>query len=357
MRNYKRKSRWVNKEGYTNGVDSSMNNSNVIPSNQITMQNTSQPLYGTPLDEYGHPIGDQTVMYPGQDYDFGNASYVEEKPIFQSGGFYNQPHLNPYQHIQFDPYKKVSNTFTNPFQQQSFPELNFQDQGISYPTPQTIYPNEQGVNPEGLNQWNHAYLTGQEPPQGMYPNQTSLGEAEVEGTYSGEQDEDQQGTNGRFQFINPYAGVDLAGASAIFGKSLGEGNTGMSVVSGLKLGTGLARNFLSGLGAGKTNKRIEDTYKQNQRDYLSGANRKQSMQEGGQIQQDPISEVAQMLSQGIEPQEVFNMLIESGVPEQDAQAIIEQASQMFKFGGMLAEKKVKNYKFNKNTGNYEVEFE
>jgi hypothetical protein len=51
-----------------------------IPSSKITMKGVSYPVLG---------IGDNgqsQMMYPGMDYNFGGASYVDEYPIMQAGG-------------------------------------------------------------------------------------------------------------------------------------------------------------------------------------------------------------------------------------------------------------------------------
>ena len=83
---YKKKSKLINKTGYTPGYDTEKNPVNYIPSENITMANTPYPLKGTPLDENGNAMGKSIVMFPGEDYNFDGASYVEEKPFFQKGG-------------------------------------------------------------------------------------------------------------------------------------------------------------------------------------------------------------------------------------------------------------------------------
>ena len=85
-RTYKKKSNLINKTGYTPGYDTEKNPVNYIPSEDITMANTPYPLKGTPLDENGNPMGKSIVMFPGEDYNFNGASYVEERPFFQKGG-------------------------------------------------------------------------------------------------------------------------------------------------------------------------------------------------------------------------------------------------------------------------------
>jgi hypothetical protein len=51
-----------------------------IPSPNITMQGVNYPVYGVGSN------GQQQMMYPEQEYDFGGASYVDEYPMMQFGG-------------------------------------------------------------------------------------------------------------------------------------------------------------------------------------------------------------------------------------------------------------------------------
>lgn len=60
--------------GYENDSPDKFNNYNIIPSNQITMQNVSHPVFG--IDN----LGNQQMMYPGQDYTFP-GNYVTEYPM------------------------------------------------------------------------------------------------------------------------------------------------------------------------------------------------------------------------------------------------------------------------------------
>lgn len=53
-----------------------------IPSNDITMEGVNYPVMGIPN------IGMPMMMYPGQDYNFPNADYVDEYPQMQGGGIY-----------------------------------------------------------------------------------------------------------------------------------------------------------------------------------------------------------------------------------------------------------------------------
>lgn len=86
MRKYKKRSNLVNNTGYTNGSRTESNPVNYIPSENITMADTSYPVDAMPLDEYGYPIGDAITMYPGEEYKFGGASYVAETPSYKEGG-------------------------------------------------------------------------------------------------------------------------------------------------------------------------------------------------------------------------------------------------------------------------------
>lgn len=51
-----------------------------IPGSDITMQGVPYPVYGVGSN------GQEQMMYPGQEYDFGGASYVDEYPMMQFGG-------------------------------------------------------------------------------------------------------------------------------------------------------------------------------------------------------------------------------------------------------------------------------
>jgi hypothetical protein len=51
-----------------------------IPGSDITMQGVPYPVYGVGSN------GQEQMMYPGQEYNFGGSSYVDEYPIMQGGG-------------------------------------------------------------------------------------------------------------------------------------------------------------------------------------------------------------------------------------------------------------------------------
>ena len=70
----------VNTTGYTPGTPTFNNPINVIPSNNITMQNTPFNVLGIPN------VGSPKIMSPGSNHTFPKASYVTEIPMFQYGG-------------------------------------------------------------------------------------------------------------------------------------------------------------------------------------------------------------------------------------------------------------------------------
>ena len=51
-----------------------------IPGSDITMQDVPYPVYGVGSN------GQEQMMYPGQDYQFGNSEFVDEYPMMQIGG-------------------------------------------------------------------------------------------------------------------------------------------------------------------------------------------------------------------------------------------------------------------------------
>ena len=52
-----------------------------IPGSDITMQGVPYPVYGVGSN------GQEQMMYPGQEYNFGGASYVDEYPMMGNGGY------------------------------------------------------------------------------------------------------------------------------------------------------------------------------------------------------------------------------------------------------------------------------
>jgi hypothetical protein len=103
------------------------------------------------------------------------------------------------------------------------------------------------------------------------------------------------------------------------------------------------------------------------------------MVEGENPQQEQIEDqVEQALQQGADPQEILQQLVQMGMPEEEAIQMIQEILQELqggeepeeeesmqqpemKNGGSYLEamkgKTIKNYTYNKNTGNYDVEFE
>lgn len=133
------------------------------------------------------------------------------------------------------------------------------------------------------------------------------------------------------QFANPYGGVDLNAASALFGQSLQQGDALMGVASGAKLGLGLARNFMSGYAAGKDRNRVLNDYSSNMRNAMTGAETPVQFQEGGTAneQDQLLQQVMAMLQQGAQPEQIMQELINAGIPEQEAMQAIQMVMQQY----------------------------
>lgn len=314
------------KMDFTNGSQGFLNNENIIPGQNITMRNTSIPLEGQALDSNGYPIGNPVLMQPGFDYSFPSATAVQEKVIFQKGGFYD-PTLSNYNPLEID------NAELGPF------NMNFlNNSSLDYNMPE-MTEEEKKMSQEAM--LSQEAVLNQEP--------------EV------------KKVEGDFQFFNPYFGTDLGSASFSLGQSIQGKDTLGTIGSSLKLGTGLARNLLSGIGVQNRENQIAEDYKRQQRDTMTQSNRPTSMQEGGEVSQEQeiMQVVAETLSQGVPPEEVVQGLIENGIDEQTAQQIVEgviqQMQPQMKKGGIyldtLKGRKIVDYKFDDKTNEYEVIFE
>ena len=196
-----------------------------------------------------------------------------------------------------------------------------------------------------------------------------------------------------FQFNNYFNGVSIPQAAGYLGESIKNKDALGIVTSGTKLAAGLGRNVLSGMGSQNRENQIMKQYTEEQRNVLTQANRPAQLrdqgygedmgyyQEGGQAgevptasgQEEMVMQVAQALQQGADPQEVLQQLIQSGVPEEQAIQLIEgimqqmqqespqQEQPMMQNGGeylnQIKGKRIVDYKFNPETGNYDIEYE
>ena len=207
------------------------------------------------------------------------------------------------------------------------------------------------------------------------------------------QEKTQEKTAQPFQFNNYFNGVSIPQAAGYLGESIANKDTLGIITSGTKLVAGVGRNVLSGMGSQNRQNQIMRDYVDEQRDVLTQANRPAQLtdqgygedmgyyQEGGQTgeaptasgQEEMVMQVAQALQQGADPQEVLQQLIQSGVPEEQAIQLIEgimqqmqqespqQEQPMMQNGGeylnQIKGKRIVDYKFNPETGNYDIEYE
>jgi hypothetical protein len=406
-RTYKKKSNLINKTGYTPGYDTEKNPVNYIPSEDITMANTPYPLYATPLDENGNPIGNGMMVKPGGEYKFPGAAYVAETPMFKKGGekrdwisakisklvreegypqkqavamayeMYDNMHKNG--GYQLPMYQTAGYSFTNNFPGSNFPKPMFtQDPNIATPEQFSeqmnkiteVNPSKYGLgqDPNYVNPLSDESLTAGQDfrkrademdkaaglPQDFSKN--IFGETTTEDKsklappdVKGEQP---------FQFFNPYSGFDIPTAASTLGSSIESGDTLGTIGSGLKLATGLARNFFGGMGQEKRKNYVTQQSYEKQREGMTGAGREVMAkfggyyqeggmqpgmeQQGGSQEEQIMQQVAQALQQGMSPEEVMQQLIQMGMSEEQAVGLIQSLMQQMqpstpqlKRGGMM----------------------
>ena len=205
------------------------------------------------------------------------------------------------------------------------------------------------------------------------------------------------------QFLNPYGGYDTPTMTQMSGYYLGKGDYGKGALAGAGALLGTTRNFFSGMGVGKVQeeglkKYYEDQRSMNER-YAYGRDggyfqeggmqsQAEEVQEGsmsnlqeeqGEMSQEQVmQQVAQALQQGVDPNQIIQQLMQIGVPQDQAVQMVQgimqqlqpqaqsqqeeaQEQPMMQNGGeylnKLVGKKIKNYSYNNQTGNYDIEFE
>lgn len=131
-------------------------------------------------------------------------------------------------------------------------------------------------------------------PQGIIPNEIGY-ESNIE--YK-EPTNNQTNYNNIYndKILNPYGGLDLESTLAWTGQQFGQGDVGKGVAgSALSLFKG-ARTFMSGLGAGTENQRVQDEYYNNLRNPNYNY---QMLQEGAIVALQPVpTTVNELISQG-----------------------------------------------------------
>lgn len=381
-RTYKKKSKFINSTGYTPGYDTENNPVNYIPSENITMRNTPYPLKATPLDEYGNPISGSVVMQPGGEYRFKGASYVEETPMFKEGGKsdwisakistlvkegYPQKQAVAIAYSMYEDAKKEQGGYQLPMYQTAgtynfgsgLPKPKFSaDPNIATPEQFSeqmnkiteVNPGKYGLgsDPNYVSPLSEESLTAGQDfkkktdeigkaaglPQSFSTN--IFGETAPESTTKKSELTPPDIKDGQpYQFFNPYSGFDIPTAASTLGSSIESGDTLGTVASGLKLATGLARNFFGGMGQERRKNYVQKEFYDKQREGMTGAGREEMLEFGGYYQEggmeqaggDIQAQVAEALQQGASPEELKQQLIQMGIPEDQAMGLIQSIMQ------------------------------
>lgn len=309
-RKYRKKSNLINSTGYTPGYASEKNPMNIIPSSDITMENTPYPVYGQALDQFGNPIAPAMYMEPGKNYDYGDeASYVAEVPAYKDGGkkqawisekismlmgegrpqkqaiaiaysMWNQKHeYGGYQMPSYQMGATVNfNQAPNAFSQTP----NF---GTTVGYDPKIDPKKYGFGVDSQLS-NNALTAGEDwkknnpLPEGVFASNLSDDATKTE-TADGSQGTSPTGIR---QFYNPYGDVSMGDALYFGGQEFAKGNNWKGAAG---LGLGLlkgTKDFLAGMGNQKRQDTIMKSYNENQRKNMTGENRAVAMKMGGYYQ-------------------------------------------------------------------------
>lgn len=331
-----------------------------------------------------------------------NVSYEdggEYLPQYQNGGWNNN------QAYPFTPTLNNQNyMYSTPGNEILHDPVNNNPYNFNYSSGKRA-PNESAVGDSALKAQNQPdnTTTVTEEQSGMNTNQPRVQSInKVLGQEFAPKESNTESTNNNnsqpHQFFNPYGGVDIPTAASVLGSSIASGNTFGTVMAGLKLGTGLARNFLGGMGQQRVANRANQRMAEDTRDAITRTNRVNNLreegwnegtgrfygQDGGEMSQEQgsqeeqmVMQVAEALQQGMPPEEVLQQLMQMGLDEAQATQLIQMVMQQLqgqapqqemKCGGkkyeeggkyleMLKNKRIKNYTFNSETNSYDIEFE
>lgn len=291
--------RKFSRTGYKKTSPDKNNTSNTIPSNKITMKNVDKSILGLGLDENGNLTGMKFMDPDVEEYDFTPASSVFEIPKYQLGGpqpnFFNSPLEQTTQQ------KQDARGQSNPFDVSglTLPDFNTfmtNPTALAQTAPMETMPMETQANPNlsGISDEADQFDMQQNAiEQGNFanslPQNSQLDEATLKNEANKVLNEDSDYNNqqsldapDKFQFFNPYAGVDIPSAGVALGQSIESGNTLGTIASGLKIATGLGRNIVGGIGQQRRNQFAIDEYNDKQREGLTKA----TYQQGGSMLND-----------------------------------------------------------------------
>ena len=230
----------VDPQGFLDSNSENFTPFKVIPSNNITMEGVSENIVAFPLSESGQVMGSK-LMQPDENFTFPDASSVleipqsefekmmagGEFPMFQSGGGVGIAGIQALELQAEEANKKLEEQAQ---QERDQFQTQFKADTLELATPKEE--NKEFVD------------------------------------------------SGNVDLFNPFGGFDIPTAAFKLGQGIESGDAEDIAFSGLKLGTGLARNFFSGLGQERRNQFVVDNFNEQQRENLT---RTETLQEGGQL--------------------------------------------------------------------------
>lgn len=308
------------------------------------------------------------------EYKYGGETFEEELPQYQDAGtFLEEARKTPLYMRSIEQQNAITKAAYNKSQTQnkSYPGISPQNQNVFFPQPQSANDWAQSLKPtvkvaaqqkqptvgtvapvskEGVvspvnpvaqqlspvtSYLEPAGITYGTPEEQLQKSSnTALGQ--LYATEEPSQKDNNQGfqPDERIQFFNPYAGVDIPTAATALGQFVENDNALGIAGSGLKLATGLARNFFGGIGLQRRNNQVMDDYYETQRNSL---NRPEVLQDGGFFQEGGVQQEEQMqnieqqileaLQRGVQPEQIVQNLVQQGIPEEQVVQMVQAIAQ------------------------------
>jgi hypothetical protein len=254
-----------------------------IQSNNITMKDTDQDLLG--LGIKNGKIVKVIPMKAGEssNYDFGDVDSVLEMPKFQFGGMFQNTDM---EQLGIQTMLPTNETGYNIPTNNSVADIGARPQVQSIFSPQTF-----GTTQKEIDGRSTGIIQNNQKPQGELLNQKIVDRhnkiKEVDDSPINDYNSQNPQSN---QMYNPYGGVDLASAASLFGRSMKEGDAGMGILSGAKLGLGLGRNIMGGYSTQNRNEYV-DQWSQDQDTKARNGNYEQFQDGGSYLTREDIDSI------------------------------------------------------------------
>lgn len=314
--------KFISTQGYKNGSPDVNNPINVIPSNRITMKDVNFPVQGT------DNLGNSQMMMPGGEYLFG-GDYVIETPMKKQGGQKNNDREMVVgiadiisQVKDSDNRREVANKMVRDFKRDDVKyDLNefLTMAGVMEKGGEMIKRADGSYSKRGL--WDNIRAnkgSGKKPTKEMLEQERKINKAKMGG---GLLSKTMNCPDCGWEWKAADGGSDVTTCHKCGGEAMAKSKMGGQFETHMMYDPTTKQGYQANTKEDHL-RMSEMGFIHQDKMYQEGG--EQAQQQGPDIN-DALGEISMMLENGTDPNEILQMLIEQGVPEEQGMEIIQSA--------------------------------